>query len=63
MLGLTVLQGSGLQLYDRFLFYNIDEETYNLLPAEEGNYRMLSIFYDSGNHEMRIMEYTIPYTV
>lgn len=63
MLGLTVLHNSTLQIYDQFLFYNIDTETFNLPPASSGSYRMLNLLYDSDLCEMRIMEYTILYSV
>lgn len=63
ILGLTVLHSSTMQLYDRFLFYNIDTETFNLPPADEGSYRMLNLLYDSETHKLRIMEYMIFYTV
>ena len=63
LLGLTVLHGSALEMYDRFLLYNIDTEAYNLPPADAGSYRMLHLLYDGDSRTMRIMEYTISYTV
>ncbi len=52
---------SDTDVYDYALIYNTQEEEFNKLPEKSGEYRFISLQYNTNANKMRIIEYDINY--